>query len=78
MNPVLEPELTPENLLLHASRNGMVGQVRDLIQARHEGSLSFDLNARGKSKSNCGWAALHLACYFGHGDVVGCLLQNSC
>ncbi|XP_014676915.1 PREDICTED: oxysterol-binding protein-related protein 1-like [Priapulus caudatus] len=54
----------------------MVGQVRDLIQARHEGSLSFDLNARGKSKSNCGWAALHLACYFGHGDVVGCLLQN--
>lgn len=29
----------------------------------------------GRSKSNLGWAPLHLACYFGHRQVVQDLLQ---
>ncbi|XP_073993554.1 oxysterol-binding protein-related protein 1 isoform X3 [Rhodnius prolixus] len=63
-------------MLLHASRNGDVTLVQDLISASNEGKIELDINCKGISKSNLGWTPLHLASYFGHRDVVELLLDS--
>lgn len=65
-----------ETLLLQVCRNGKTSELEELLDAKHDGKLNFDINIRGKSKSTNGWTGLHLASYFGHQEVVECLLRH--
>ncbi|KAH0617768.1 hypothetical protein JD844_016341, partial [Phrynosoma platyrhinos] len=81
-----------EQQLLHSARNGKSEDVRQLLEARDKGEVTFNINCKGDpcaalfpvkfkspfyctSKSNLGWTPLHLACYFGHTNVVKDLLE---
>ncbi|CAJ0967676.1 unnamed protein product [Ranitomeya imitator] len=65
----------PEEQLLHDARNGNIDGVRTLLASCKKGHVTINLDCKGKSKSNMGWTPLHLACYFGHRDVVEELLK---
>ncbi|XP_059502255.1 oxysterol-binding protein-related protein 1 isoform X3 [Stegostoma tigrinum] len=67
--------LEAEEQLLHHARNGILDEVKLLLERRNDEKLAFNINCKGRSKSNFGWAPLHLACYFGHKDVVEELLK---
>ncbi|CAK6448052.1 unnamed protein product [Pipistrellus nathusii] len=64
-----------EQQLLHHARNGHAAEVRRLLETVGKKEAVADINCKGRSKSNLGWAPLHLACYFGHRQVVQDLLQ---
>uniref|UniRef100_A0A8D2MH86 Oxysterol-binding protein n=1 Tax=Zonotrichia albicollis TaxID=44394 RepID=A0A8D2MH86_ZONAL len=64
-----------EQQLLHDARNGNAEEVKQLLDTLDKGEVSFDINCKGRSKSNMGWTPLHLACYFGHAVVVEDLLK---
>uniref|UniRef100_A0A8C5T6T8 Oxysterol-binding protein n=1 Tax=Malurus cyaneus samueli TaxID=2593467 RepID=A0A8C5T6T8_9PASS len=64
-----------EQQLLHDARNGNAEEVKQLLGTMDKGEISFDINCKGRSKSNMGWTPLHLACYFGHAVVVEDLLK---
>ncbi|XP_068252169.1 oxysterol-binding protein-related protein 1 isoform X3 [Nyctibius grandis] len=64
-----------EQQLLHDARNGNAEEVKQLLDTMNKGEISFDINCKGRSKSNMGWTPLHLACYFGHAVVVEDLLK---
>ncbi|TFK12319.1 MAGUK p55 subfamily member 7 [Platysternon megacephalum] len=64
-----------EQQLLHDARNGNCEEVRQLLETIDKGEVVVDINCKGRSKSNLGWTPLHLACYFGHGNVVKDLLK---
>ncbi|XP_014747517.1 PREDICTED: oxysterol-binding protein-related protein 1-like [Sturnus vulgaris] len=64
-----------EQQLLHDARNGNAAEVKQLLDTLEKGEISFDINCKGRSKSNMGWTPLHLACYFGHAVVVEDLLK---
>ncbi|XP_039379311.1 oxysterol-binding protein-related protein 1 isoform X1 [Mauremys reevesii] len=64
-----------EQQLLHDARNGNCEEVRQLLETMDKGEVVVDINCKGRSKSNLGWTPLHLACYFGHGNVVKDLLK---
>uniref|UniRef100_A0A663MFJ5 Oxysterol-binding protein n=1 Tax=Athene cunicularia TaxID=194338 RepID=A0A663MFJ5_ATHCN len=64
-----------EQQLLHDARNGNAEEVKQLLDTMDRGEISFDINCKGRSKSNMGWTPLHLACYFGHAVVVEDLLK---
>ncbi|XP_074755176.1 oxysterol-binding protein-related protein 1 isoform X3 [Athene noctua] len=64
-----------EQQLLHDARNGNAEEVKQLLDTMDRGEISFDINCKGRSKSNMGWTPLHLACYFGHAVVVEGLLK---
>ncbi|XP_064026895.1 oxysterol-binding protein-related protein 1 isoform X3 [Pogoniulus pusillus] len=64
-----------EQQLLHDARNGNAEEVKQLLDTMDKGEISFDINCKGRSKSNMGWTPLHLACYFGHAAVVEDLLK---
>nr|XP_021155913.1 oxysterol-binding protein-related protein 1 isoform X2 [Columba livia] len=64
-----------EQQLLHDARNGNAEEVKQLLNTMDKGEISFDINCKGRSKSNMGWTPLHLACYFGHAVVVEDLLK---
>ncbi|KAM6278363.1 oxysterol-binding protein-related protein 1 isoform 1-T4 [Spheniscus humboldti] len=64
-----------EQQLLHDARNGNAEEVKQLLDTMNKGEISFDINCKGRSKSNMGWTPLHLACYFGHTVVVEDLLK---
>ncbi|XP_067833845.1 oxysterol-binding protein-related protein 1 isoform X2 [Heptranchias perlo] len=64
-----------EDQLLHYARNGVLDEVQQLLDRRKDGKTAFNINCKGRSKSNFGWTPLHLACYFGHKDVVEELLK---
>ncbi|XP_069906480.1 oxysterol-binding protein-related protein 1 isoform X6 [Oryctolagus cuniculus] len=64
-----------EQQLLHHARNGNTEEVRQLLQSMERNAAIADINCKGRSKSNLGWTPLHLACYFGHRQVVQDLLK---
>uniref|UniRef100_A0A672QCG2 Oxysterol-binding protein n=1 Tax=Sinocyclocheilus grahami TaxID=75366 RepID=A0A672QCG2_SINGR len=68
-------ELDPEEQFLRDSRNGNLEGIQKLLMSKIKEEAKIDINCKGKSKSNHGWTPLHLACYFGHRDVVEALLK---
>ncbi|XP_035268592.1 oxysterol-binding protein-related protein 1 isoform X2 [Anguilla anguilla] len=62
--------LDPEEQFLRNARNGNLQGIQKLLTRTR-----ININCKGKSKSNFGWTPLHLACYFGHRDVVEELLK---
>ncbi|XP_048662378.1 oxysterol-binding protein-related protein 1 isoform X6 [Marmota marmota marmota] len=64
-----------EQQLLHHARNGNTEEVRRLLETVKRKEVIADINCKGRSKSNLGWTPLHLACYFGHRQVVQDLLK---
>ncbi|XP_005912777.1 oxysterol-binding protein-related protein 1 isoform X2 [Haplochromis burtoni] len=63
-----------EQLLLNA-KEGNCPQVQRLLQSRIHQNSSLNINCRSRSKTCSGWTPLHLACSFGHRDVVEELLK---
>uniref|UniRef100_A0A8C1AK19 Oxysterol-binding protein n=1 Tax=Cyprinus carpio carpio TaxID=630221 RepID=A0A8C1AK19_CYPCA len=72
--PFME-ELDPEERFLRDARNGNLEGIQELLMSKIKEEAEIDINCKGKSKSNHGWTPLHLACYFGHKDVVEALLK---
>ncbi|XP_076009128.1 oxysterol-binding protein-related protein 1 isoform X2 [Genypterus blacodes] len=68
-------ELEPEEHFLQCARNGDLAGIQRLLMSKIKEEAQIDINCKGKSKSNLGWTSLHLACYFGHKDVVEELLK---
>ncbi|XP_041861833.1 oxysterol-binding protein-related protein 1 isoform X2 [Melanotaenia boesemani] len=68
-------ELEPEEQFLQYARNGDVPGLQRLLMSKIREEVQLNINCKGKSKSNLGWTPLHLACYFGHKDVVEELLK---
>ncbi|XP_064409679.1 oxysterol-binding protein-related protein 1 isoform X3 [Latimeria chalumnae] len=64
-----------EEQLLHDARNGNFQEVKGLLECQKDGKMAININCKGRSKSNLGWTPLHLACYFGHKNVVEELLK---
>ncbi|XP_062338482.1 oxysterol-binding protein-related protein 1 isoform X2 [Osmerus eperlanus] len=70
----MDPEDLEEQLLCYA-KEGRRSQVQNLLHLRIEKELSLDINCRSKTSATVGWTPLHLACYFGHKNVVEGLLK---
>lgn len=68
-------ELDPEEHFLRDARNGNLPGIQSLLMSKIREETKFDINCKGKNRSNFGWTALHLSCYFGHRDVVEELLK---
>ncbi|XP_051549774.1 oxysterol-binding protein-related protein 1 isoform X2 [Myxocyprinus asiaticus] len=68
-------ELEPEEKFLRDARNGNLEGIQRLLMSKIKEEAKIDINCKGKSKSNHGWTPLHLACYFGHKEVVEVLLK---
>ncbi|KAM9350210.1 oxysterol-binding protein-related protein 1-like isoform 2-T2 [Symphorus nematophorus] len=62
---------TLENQLLLYAKAGSCSHIQRLLQSRIDQGSSLDINCR----CNAGWTPLHLACYFGHRNVVEELLK---
>uniref|UniRef100_A0A8C2X5X3 Oxysterol-binding protein n=1 Tax=Cyclopterus lumpus TaxID=8103 RepID=A0A8C2X5X3_CYCLU len=67
-----EPE--PEEQFLRFARNGDLPGIQRLLMSTIREETHININCRGR-KANLGWTPLHLACYFGHKDVVEELLK---
>eukprot|EP00064_Thunnus_orientalis_P004059 superscaffoldBa00000358_g4070 len=70
----MEADTLEEQLLAYA-KEGSCSHIQRLLQLRIDQSSSFNINCRSRSKASSGWTPLHLACYFGHRDVVEELLK---
>uniref|UniRef100_UPI0037E95519 oxysterol-binding protein-related protein 1 isoform X2 n=1 Tax=Semicossyphus pulcher TaxID=241346 RepID=UPI0037E95519 len=68
-------ELEPEEQFLRFARNGDLPGIQRLLMSKIREETQININCKGKTKSNLGWTPLHLACYFGHRDVVEELLK---
>ncbi|XP_068196852.1 oxysterol-binding protein-related protein 1-like isoform X2 [Antennarius striatus] len=64
-----------EDKLLSYAKDGNSSHIHKLLQSRTEQKASLNINCTSRSKASIGWTALHLACYFGHRDVVEELLK---
>ncbi|XP_048363619.1 oxysterol-binding protein-related protein 1 isoform X2 [Sphaerodactylus townsendi] len=73
--PRSEMNVEAEEQLLHNARNGNSEEVQQLLEVLKKKEVVFNINCKGRSKSNLGWTPLHLACYFGHTGVVKDLLK---
>lgn len=69
--------LNAEWALLAYSRTNKLEKLKALLEAKLTGQISLDLNFKGQQKKNYSWTALHLACYFGHSEIIQELLSNS-
>jgi ankyrin repeat protein len=65
-----------ECALLSYSRTNKLDKLIALLDAKLNNKLSLNLNYKGQQKQNFSWSALHLACYFGHIEVVEQLLAK--
>ncbi|XP_068599239.1 oxysterol-binding protein-related protein 1 [Brachionichthys hirsutus] len=65
----------PEEQFLQCARDGDLSGVQRLLMSKVMEETIININCKGKKKSNSGWSPLHLACYFGHKDVVEELLK---
>eukprot|EP00066_Takifugu_rubripes_P023595 XP_011612861.1 PREDICTED: oxysterol-binding protein-related protein 1-like isoform X2 [Takifugu rubripes] len=72
---MLMEELEPEERFLQYARNGDLFGIQRLLLSKIKEETQININCKGKKKSNLGWTPLHLACYFGHKDVVAELLK---
>ncbi|KAK3561722.1 hypothetical protein QTP86_012617 [Hemibagrus guttatus] len=68
-------DLDPEEQFLRDARNGNLAGIQRLLMSKIKEEAIFNINCKGKSRSNFGWTPLHLSCYFGHRDVVEELLK---
>uniref|UniRef100_A0A8K9WNG9 Oxysterol-binding protein n=1 Tax=Oncorhynchus mykiss TaxID=8022 RepID=A0A8K9WNG9_ONCMY len=68
MNTLLEQ-------LLHYAKTGSLSLTQCLLQLRIDLLLNDWCDGPGKTKTSAGWTPLHLACYYGHKDVVEELLK---
>uniref|UniRef100_A0A3Q3W3J1 Uncharacterized protein n=1 Tax=Mola mola TaxID=94237 RepID=A0A3Q3W3J1_MOLML len=68
-------ELEQEEQFLQFARNGDLPGIQRLLMSKIKEEIQININGKGKKKSNLGWTPLHLACYFGHKDVVEELLK---
>lgn len=66
----------PEFALLSYARTNKLPKLKALLDAKLNGEIELNLNFKGKQKQNFSWSALHLACYFGHIDIVHTMLDN--
>lgn len=67
-------EETQININCKGRRGSFTAQISPECCVRRE-QLVTVWKSSGKKKSNLGWTPLHLACYFGHKDVVAELLK---
>uniref|UniRef100_A0AAQ5ZVU4 Oxysterol-binding protein n=1 Tax=Amphiprion ocellaris TaxID=80972 RepID=A0AAQ5ZVU4_AMPOC len=67
---------TLEDQLLFYAQEGSCPHIQMLLQSRIDQNSSLNINCRCKSKTSPGWTPLHLACNFGHRDVVEELLKT--
>lgn len=65
-----------DSALLAYSRTNKLEKLDALLNAKLGNELDLNLNHKGQQKQNFSWSALHLACYFGHKEVVHSLLSN--
>lgn len=65
-----------EENFLRSCRNGDIGTVRQFLAYRDAKKVAFSVSCKGRNKF-IGWTPLHLATYFGHRDVVECLLSRN-
>lgn len=65
-----------EFALLFYSRFNNISKLQALLDAKLREDIKLDLNFKGQQKQNFSWSALHLACYFGHDQVVALLLSQ--
>ncbi|XP_041847233.1 oxysterol-binding protein-related protein 1-like [Melanotaenia boesemani] len=70
----MEEDTREDQLLLNAKEGNFL-LIQRLLQSRIDQNGSFNINRRSWSKTTSGWTALHLACNFGHKDVVEELLK---
>nr|XP_020451509.1 oxysterol-binding protein-related protein 1-like isoform X2 [Monopterus albus] len=70
----MEADTLEDQLLLFA-KEGNCSHVQRLLQSRIDQNSSLNINCRSKSEDSPGWTPLHLACHFGHTDVVEELLK---
>uniref|UniRef100_A0AAQ6ALU9 Oxysterol-binding protein n=1 Tax=Amphiprion ocellaris TaxID=80972 RepID=A0AAQ6ALU9_AMPOC len=67
---------TLEDQLLFYAQEGSCPHIQMLLQSRIDQNSSLNINCRSRSKTSPGWTPLHLACNFGHRDVVEELLKT--
>ncbi|KAM3866221.1 oxysterol-binding protein-related protein 1-like [Diretmus argenteus] len=70
----MEPGDFEDHLLLYAIE-GNCSHVQTLLQLRTNQHHCLNINCRSRDKASTGWTPLHLACSWGHRDVVEELLK---